>query len=84
MSGTEIALMESEVEVVAKASRRRLTVAYKRKIVQKTDGCKTPGAVGALLRCAIGSWGGWCLSLGDYVTGPGATRGAGGAGGRSC
>ena len=46
ISGTELALMESEVEEVAKASRRRLTVAHKRKIVQKTDGCKTPGAVG--------------------------------------
>ena len=50
MSGTEMALMKSEVEGVAKASRRRLTVAYKRKIVREADGCKTPGAVGALLR----------------------------------
>jgi transposase len=50
MSGTEMALVEPEVEVVAKASRRRFTVAYKRKIVREADGCKTPGAVGALLR----------------------------------
>jgi len=50
MSGTEMALAESEVEVVAKASRRRFTVEYKRKIVREADGCKTPGAVGALLR----------------------------------
>ena len=50
MSGTEMALVESEVEVVAKASRRRFTVEYKRKIVREADGCKTPGAVGALLR----------------------------------
>jgi putative ABC transport system substrate-binding protein len=33
---------------------------------------------------ALGSWGGRCLSMGDYVTGPGATRGATAAGGRSC
>ena len=32
--------------------------------------------------CGIGSWGGRCLSMGNYVTGLGATRGAGGAGGR--
>ena len=50
MSGTEMALMEPEVDVVAKAFRRRLVVAYKRKIVQETDGCNTPSAVGALLR----------------------------------
>ena len=24
--------------------------------------------VAAHVRCAIGSWGGWCLSLADYVT----------------
>jgi hypothetical protein len=42
MSGTEMALVEPEVEVVAKASRRRFTVAYKRKIVREADGCK-PG-----------------------------------------
>ena len=28
------------------------------------------------------SWGGWCLSMGDYVTGLGATSGATAAGGR--
>src|SRR5713101_6106291 len=50
MSGTEMALVEPEVEVVAKASRRRFTVAYKRQIVREADGGKTPGAVGALLR----------------------------------
>jgi transposase-like protein len=50
MSETEMALVEPEVEVVAKASRRRFTVAYKRKIVREADGCKNPGAVGALLR----------------------------------
>jgi len=50
MSATEIALAAPEVEVVAKASRRRFTVEYKRKIVREADGCKTAGAIGALLR----------------------------------
>jgi len=50
MSATEMALAAPEVEVVAKATRRRFTVEYKRKIVREADGCKTPGAVGALLR----------------------------------
>ena len=39
-----------EIEVAAKATRRRFTVAYKRKIVREADACKTPGAIGALLR----------------------------------
>ena len=38
------------IEVVAKATRRRFTVEYKRTIVRDADGCKTPGAIGALLR----------------------------------
>ena len=50
MSSKEMALAGPEVEVVAKASRRRFTVEYKRKIVREADGCKTAGAVGALLR----------------------------------
>jgi len=50
MSATEMALAAPEVEVVAKATRRRFTGEYKRKIVREADGCKTPGAVGALLR----------------------------------
>ena len=50
MNATEMAVVESEVEVVAKATRRRFTVEYKRKIVREADGCTTPGAVGALLR----------------------------------
>ena len=39
-----------ETEVVAKPTRRRFSLEYKRKIVREADGCKTPGAVGALLR----------------------------------
>ena len=50
MSTAERALAGPEIEVVAKATRRRFTLEYKRKIVREADGCKTPGAVGALLR----------------------------------
>ena len=39
-----------EVEVVAKASRRRFTAEYKRKILREADACTELGAVGALLR----------------------------------
>ena len=41
---------ERETEVVAKPTRRRFTVEYKRTIVREADGCTTSGAVGALLR----------------------------------
>src|SRR5258707_15769506 len=50
MSALEQSLVEPAIEVVAKATRRRFTVEYKRKIVREADGCKTLGAVGALLR----------------------------------
>ncbi len=50
MSTVERALGGTAIEVVAKASRRRFTLEYKRKTVREADGCKTPGAVGALLR----------------------------------
>src|SRR6266566_3342466 len=50
MSAWERALGGLEIEVTAKATRRRFTVEYKRKIVREADACKTPGAVGALLR----------------------------------
>jgi transposase-like protein len=39
-----------EVEVVAKATRRRFTAEYKRRIVREADRCTKPGAIGALLR----------------------------------
>jgi len=50
MSALEQARGGPAIEVVAKAARRRFTVEYKRKIVREADACKTPGAVGALLR----------------------------------
>jgi len=39
-----------EVEVLAKATRRRFTAEYKRKILREADACTEPGAIGALLR----------------------------------
>ena len=39
-----------EIEVTAKATRRRFTLEYKRQVVREADAYKTPGAVGALLR----------------------------------
>jgi transposase-like protein len=50
MSALEQTVVGPAIEVVAKATRRRFTLDYKRKIVREADGCKTPGAVGALLR----------------------------------
>ncbi len=50
MSALEQAIVGPAIEVVAKATRRRFRVEYKRKIVREADACKTPGAVGALLR----------------------------------
>jgi transposase len=41
---------EREVEVTAKAQRRRFTAAFKRRIVQEAAGCSKPGELGALLR----------------------------------
>jgi transposase len=50
MSAPERTQSERPTEVVAKPARRRFTVEYKRRVVREADGCKTPGAVGALLR----------------------------------
>src|SRR6266487_3945785 len=50
MSASEQAVVGPVIEVVAKATRRRFTVEYKRKIVREADACKAAGAVGALLR----------------------------------
>jgi transposase-like protein len=42
--------MASEVEVVAKATRRRFSAEYKFKILREADACTQPGELGALLR----------------------------------
>lgn len=39
-----------EVEVLAKAKRRRFTLEYKRRILREADQCRKPGELGALLR----------------------------------
>ena len=39
-----------EVEVLAKAERRRFTPEYKRRILQEAEACSKPGELGALLR----------------------------------
>lgn len=40
----------TEVEVVAKAERRRFTAQYKQKVLREADHCKQPGEIGGLLR----------------------------------
>jgi len=50
MSALAQALTGPAIEVVAKATRRRFTVEYKRAMVREADAGKTPGAIGALLR----------------------------------
>ncbi len=50
MTAAAIASLAEETEVAEKARRRQFTVEYKRKIVKEADACKTPGAIGALLR----------------------------------
>jgi len=40
----------TEVEVVAKAERRRFSGEYKAKVLREADSCKRPGEIGALLR----------------------------------
>ncbi len=46
MSAAEVA----SIEVSDKASRRRFSAKYKRRIVKEADACKTPGSIGELLR----------------------------------
>ena len=43
-------LSSSEVEVMAKPTRRRLTAEYKIGVLREADGCIRPGEIGALLR----------------------------------
>ena len=49
---TEVAAgaISKEVEVMAKATRRRFSAEYKLKILREAEGCPQPGALGALLR----------------------------------
>ena len=49
-SRTGVIPAQQEVEVLAKAGRRRFTAEYKRRVLQEADACTKPGEVGALLR----------------------------------
>ncbi len=49
-TGTEVIHAEREVEVLAKAGRRRFTAEYKRRVLQEAAACTKPGELGALLR----------------------------------
>ncbi len=40
----------NEVEVMAKATRRQFSAAYKLKVLREAEACTQPGAIGALLR----------------------------------
>src|SRR3989304_4903910 len=42
--------ISKEVEVVAKATRRRFSAEYKRSVLREADACRKPGEIGALLR----------------------------------
>ena len=46
----EVVPAQEEVEVVAKAQRRRFTAEFKRRILREAGACKKPGELGALLR----------------------------------
>jgi hypothetical protein len=73
MGAPEQTLRGPELEVPAKATRRRFTLEYKRKIVREADGYRTPGAVGALPRGTV------LLPPGDMACGARAGRSARGA-----
>ncbi len=71
MSTVERAFGGPEIEVVAKATRRRFTVEYKRKIVREADGCKARGRWGrccAARDCTRPTWrrGGQCASAATW------------------
>jgi len=47
---TGVVQVQPEVEVVAKAERRRFTAEYKQRILREAAACTKPGEIGALLR----------------------------------
>jgi transposase len=49
-SEMEVRTNDREVEVLAKAQRRRFTAEYKRGVLQEAEACSKPGELGALLR----------------------------------
>jgi transposase len=49
-TGSDGAKSAEEVEVVARAERRRFTAEYKLRVLHEADRCKQPGEIGALIR----------------------------------
>jgi len=49
-AGNDVGQSTKDVEVGAKAKRRRFTVGFKQKVLEQADGCKESGEIGALLR----------------------------------
>jgi transposase len=49
-NGGAAGTLTNEVEVMAKATRRRFSAEYKLKILREAEACTQPGAIGALLR----------------------------------
>jgi transposase len=49
-TGSNGAKSSTEVEVVAKAERRRFTAEYKLKVLREAEDCQRSGEIGALLR----------------------------------
>jgi transposase len=49
-TGSNGAKSVEEVEVVAKAERRRFRAEYKLRVLKEADRCRQPGEIGALLR----------------------------------
>ena len=50
VNGVAARAIVSEVEVMAKATRRRFSAEYKLKILREAEACTRPGELGALLR----------------------------------
>jgi transposase len=50
MAEVNAAVVVPEVEVAEKASRRKFSAEYKRKILKEADACTRTGEIGALLR----------------------------------
>ena len=50
VNGVAARAIASEVEVMAKATRRRFSAEYKLKILREAEACTQPGELGALLR----------------------------------
>ena len=49
-NGVATGAIGSEVEVMAKATRRRFSAEYKLKVLREAEACTQPGELGALLR----------------------------------